>query len=620
MTGVQSAAHDVDVDLRALFSGLGRNWPRIVIGCIIVTGLAAAFAWLATPLYRAETRILIESGESVFTRPESANADSPSLDQEGVASQVQVVGSTDILRKVAHKLDLASRTEFNPGAHLGPLDRALVSTGLENDPREIPVDERVLAAMRERLTVYRVDNSRVIVIGFSSKDPKLAAEVPNAIADAYIAVERAAKLELNTDATAWLQPEIADLTKRVKQAEAKVADFRAHSDLLLGDNNSTLAKQQLSDSVTELSRVRAQRADAEAKALSVKAALENGGAIDTLPAVLASPLVQRLREQEVQLRTQLADLGTTLLPGHPRIKALKSQIADLDRQIHGQVERVLKSLQSEAETARIREQQLEADLKTTKAESAKAAEQQVELDVLQREAAAQRSLLETYLTRYREAASRSNHDYVPVDARVFSRAMTPGQPYYPKKPAIIGAARAVFVSPEGDEAAATAVLVAREVADSGLRVLLLDLNPNGAASKPMLESDSYPGVTNLLSAQAQFTDVIHADLYSDCHVMPFGTADADHAMRAVDRLPIILGSLTTAYDVVVIECGATDTGSIRRLMSDDARLLVSVIDPEDEAVARTAARLEADGYGDLMMVTPAGYTPPHTPLSDRSAA
>ncbi|TIM59694.1 MAG: chain-length determining protein, partial [Mesorhizobium sp.] len=37
-----------------------------------------------------------------------------------------------------------------------------------------------------------------------------------------------------------------------------------------------------------------------------------------------------------------------------------------------------------------------------------------------------------------------------------------------------GAARAIFVSPEGDEAAASAVLVAREVSDTGLRVLLLD--------------------------------------------------------------------------------------------------------------------------------------------------
>jgi Mrp family chromosome partitioning ATPase len=183
-----------------------------------------------------------------------------------------------------------------------------------------------------------------------------------------------------------------------------------------------------------------------------------------------------------------------------------------------------------------------------------------------------------------------------------------------------GASRAIFVSPEGDEAAAASVMVAREVADAGLRVLLLDLTSSGAVSTPMLESNSYPGVTNLLAAEAQFTDVIHVDLYSDCHVMPVGTADPERAMRAVDRLPIILNSLTTAYDVVVVECGPAEAASIRRLVSDGAEVLVSVIESEDASVAETAAALEASGYGDLMLVTPAGHLPPHPPVPDRSAA
>jgi Mrp family chromosome partitioning ATPase len=162
--------------------------------------------------------------------------------------------------------------------------------------------------------------------------------------------------------------------------------------------------------------------------------------------------------------------------------------------------------------------------------------------------------------------------------------------------------------------------VAREVADAGLRVLLLELTSSGAATTPMLESKSYPGVTNLLAAEAQFTDVIHVDLYSDCHVMPVGTADPERAMRAVDRLPIILNSLTTAYDVVVVECGPAEAASIRRLVSDGAEVLVSVIESEDASVAETAAALEASGYGDLMLVTPAGHLPPHPPVPDRSAA
>jgi Mrp family chromosome partitioning ATPase len=452
---------------------------------------------------------------------------------------------------------------------------------------------------------------------------------------------------------------------------------------------------------TELSRVRADRAAAEAKALSVKAALASGGSLDALPDVLSSGLIQRLREQQVQLKANIAQLSTTLLPNHPRLKALNSQLADLDRQIRAEAEKVLAGLTTQADTAKLREQQLLGDLNKTKAESSRAGEEEVELRALQREAAAQRDLLESYLTRYREASSRRNHNYLPVDARIFSRATVPAVPYFPKRIPIVvaafvasllimavitllqelfsgramraargadfgpvteiampqtasrrrdpaftveagnstaagldgvsveraaekliagGASRAIFVSPEGDEAAAASVLVAREVADAGLRVLLLDLTASGAASMPMLESNSYPGVTNLLASEAQFTDVIHADLYSDCHVMPSGTADPERAMRAVDRLPIILNSLTTAYDVVVVECGPADAGSIRRLVSDGSEVLVSAIEPGDAHVAEAAAALEADGYGNLMLVTPSGHMPTHPPVPDRSAA
>lgn len=747
MSGVHTTTSDVDVDLGRLFSSLVVNWRRIVAVAFVVTGLALMFAWMATPLYRAETRLLIETRESVFTRPEAgADADRPILDEEGVTSQVEVIGSTDILKQVASKLKLADLKEFDEAVDMSVLDRLMVIAGFKNDPSEIPAEERVLKAVREKLSVYRVEKSRVIVIEFASEDPKLAAEVPNVIADAYIAVSRDAKQLSNSDATDWLKPEIEDLTRRVKEAEAKVATYRSQSDLLVGQNNSVLATQQLSELSTELSRVRASRAAAEANAEGVRAALQAGASLDALPEVLSSGLIQRLREREVQLKADIADLSTTLLDNHPRLRSMRSQLADLETQIRAEAQNVLKALQTEARTAQLREQQLIADLNRLKAASARAGDQEVELRALEREAAAQRELLESYLTRYREASSRNERSYLPANARVFSRATVPAEPFFPKILPIVGAAlvasllimsvitllqelfsgramrpsasariapvdevampagrsaalsdtsapaavpsaaaavpgataapseaspasepvarqpvkpvpvrpdipaslvepvrprpsigevsvenaaekliaggatRAIFVSPEGDEAAATAVLVAREVADAGLRVLLLDLTANGAASRPMLESGSYPGITNLLAAEAQFTDVIHGDLYSDCHVIPVGTADAARAMRAIDRLPIIMNSLTTAYDVVVVECGPADGESIRRLVAGATEVMVSVIEPNDEAVVQAAADLEAKGFGKPTLVTPAGHVPPSSPMPGRSAA
>ncbi|MER9653214.1 Wzz/FepE/Etk N-terminal domain-containing protein [Mesorhizobium sp. M0152] len=747
---VQSAAADVDIDLRQLFASLARNFLRILVVSLIVTGVAFALAWLATPHYKAETRLLIETRESVFTRPDGTNDnDKPILDEEGVTSQVEVISSTDILKQVAQKLSLSKLAEFDETQNMSALSRLLVIAGLKSDPSEIPPEERVLKKMREKLNVYRVEKSRVIVIEFSSENPRLAADIPNAIAETYISVQGDAKLESNSAATDWLAPEIADLSQRVKDAEAKVADYRSQSDLLMGGNNSVLATQQLSELSSELSKVRANRAAAEATADSVRKALQNGGSLDSVPEVLSSDLIQRLRERQVELRANIADLSTTLLDNHPRIRALRSQLADLDGQIRNEAEKLMKGLMTQAQTAQARENQLVADVNTLKAASAHAGEQQVELDALQREATAQRQLLESYLTRFREASSRKDRNYLPVDARVFSRAVVPSEPYFPKILPIVGAAfvaslllmavatllrelfsgramrpatgarfepidevampaaarqepavadefydrateeartpmiaepdiaarpqpvagppaepesidepapvaesepepvavarpprsvlgeidvenaaekliasgasRAIFVSPEGDEAAASAILVAREVSDAGLRVLLLDLTASGAASRPMLDSGLFPGITNLLASQAQFSDVIHADLYSDCHVIPVGTADPVRAMRAADRLPIIMQSLTTAYDLVVVECGPADAQGISRLGGDATEVFLSMLEPDDE-VTQAAVKLIESGYPDLTLVTPVGHQPPGTPVPGRRSA
>ncbi|AZO15003.1 chain-length determining protein [Mesorhizobium sp. M2A.F.Ca.ET.043.05.1.1] len=747
---VQSAAADVDVDLKQLFASLARNWLRIVLVTLVVTGLAFALAWLATPYYKATAKLEIGSRESEYTRPPGTNDDDkPILDEQGVATQVQIISSPDILKQVATKLDLDKLPEFDETLKMSALGRILVLVGLKSDPFDIPPEERVLNAMHDKLNVYAVEKTRAIAIEFSSKDPKLAADIANGIANAYIASKGDAKLESNAAATDFLAPEIADLQNRVKDAEAKVAAFRAQSDLLMGGNNAVLPTQQLAELSSELSRVRASRAASEASAESVRRALQNGGSLDSVPEVLSSELIQRLRERQVELRANIADLSTTLLDNHPRIRALKSQLADLDGQIRNEAQKIIRGLSAQAQTAKAREDQLVADVNTLKAASARAGEQQVQLDALQRDANVQRQQLESYMASYNAAASRKDRKYSPVAASLIAQAQVPSQPYFPKigpitgaaaaaslllmaigtllgelfsgramrpapgarfesieqvampvartEPAIddqrrafapyeeaaaghsiaeaelprpaesepvevhapaagsadsvvgpsqpgksaleprqsrlgeidvdkaaekliaSGAARAIFVSPEGDEAAASAVLVAREVSDAGLRVLLLDLTASGAASRPMLDSSLFPGITNLLASEAQFSDVIHPDLYSDAHVIPVGTADPVRAMRAADRLPIIMQSLTTAYDLVVVECGPADAQGISRLVGDGTEVFLSMLEADDQ-VTQAAVKLIENGYPDVTLVTPVGHEPGDPLPGRRSAA
>ncbi len=120
------------------------------------------------------------------------------------------------------------------------------------------------------------------------------------------------------------------------------------------------------------------------------------------------------------------------MPGHPKLKALKSQVGDFDAQIRSAASNILKSLENNVVLARKQETVLLDEVDRLKAEAARVGEAEVELHALEREATAQRELLESYLTRFREAASRQKGDYQPVDARIISRAILPTESYFPK--------------------------------------------------------------------------------------------------------------------------------------------------------------------------------------------
>jgi succinoglycan biosynthesis transport protein ExoP len=308
--------------------------------------------------------------------------------------------------------------------------------GIGRDPFSLTPEERVLDAYFERFTAYAVDKSRVVVIEFQSIDPDLAARVANSIAESYLVLQQGARQEQAKSASQWLSGEIDNLRKKVAEDEARVEDFRSKSSLFVGTNNTTLSNQQMGELNTQLNNARALKSDAESKARLIREMLQSGKPIESSE-IFNSELIRRLAEQRVTLRAQLAEQSSTLLDGHPRIKELKAQLADLDRQLREEASKISRSLDNDARIAGGRVEGLSASLEQLKKQATSTNGQDVELRALEREAKAQRDLLESYLAKYREANTRENIDAAPADGRIISRAIVSNTPAYPKKLPIV---------------------------------------------------------------------------------------------------------------------------------------------------------------------------------------
>ena len=432
----ESEARSGEMDLRALRAAIIRKKWWIIGPTIGVFLLVVVFVFLAKPRYTAEAQVLLENQENFLTRPERREGSSDGnglVDPEAVGSQVQLVTSRDLARRAIKEVGLEGNPEFDPSAKgLGFISRILVLLGLARDPMRVSPEDRILETFQEKLTVFSPPKTRVLTIQYQSNDSELAAKIANEIAALYLKVQSDAKRG-NAKAIAYsLATLIADLRVKLAQAEAETAGFRANSGLLAGMNNMTITGQQLGELNSELSKARTSQADAQAKAGLIREMIRQNRASE-IPDVANNDLVRRIGEQRVTLRAQLALESRTLLPGHPRIKELNAQLANVETDLRAAADKTVHTLENDARIAGSRVANLETALSQQKKVAAVANTDEVHLHELERAAQGYRDQLESSTTKYQEALARENSQSTPADARIISRAIAPNEPSFPKK-------------------------------------------------------------------------------------------------------------------------------------------------------------------------------------------
>jgi len=556
---VRAAAADYgDLDLRAIWQAIGARKRYIIGPTLLAAVVAIAVVNMITPLYKSEARVLIDGRENVFLRPNGERPEERNaLDPEAVTSQVQLLLSRDLARMVIKQNKLAERPEFDPVlSGVSPVKMLLGLFGIGRDPFRMTPEERVLDAYYDRLTAFAVDKSRVMVVEFQSRDPELAAKVANSIVDNYLVLQQGARQQQAKAASQWLSGEIDSLRKKVADAESRAEAFRSQSSLFVGTNNTTLSNQQLGEINTQLTTARALKSDAESKARLIRDMLKSGKPIEASE-VLNSELIRRLSEQRVTLRAQLAEQSSTLLDGHPRIKELKAQIADLDKQIREEAAKVSRSLENDARIAEARVDSLNASLDQLKRQASSSNGQDVQLRALDREAKAERDLLESYLAKYREATARESIDAAPSEGRIISRAIVSNTPNYPKKlPIVLIATLATLMLTTGYIASGELLRMTSPRAAGPLREPAVMDVPLSAASLSDAEMTTVaaPAVAQGMSELEQLARTLQAAGANARKISILGAGSADKTTRTALALARLMAPRAR---VVLVDLSAT---------------------------------------------------------------
>jgi succinoglycan biosynthesis transport protein ExoP len=455
------------IDAARVISTLRRQrW--VVAGWLAVAGLLGILVLATTPRsYQAWATVML-TGDGATSIEDVSELGAAILPEIDIENAQQVLSSQRLAERVSGALrlweDERLLTERPSGLSIlmgrvrdsvravldlvrpaaTPSAGAAGADGDALDPAEIEALNRAdgAAAVLDRLRVVRVGRSSAIALGYEAQSPDLAADVVNALVDAYSEDVLEANQLVNEEASTWLAQRLAQLGAETREAAIAVERFRAENGLVeSGDGLVT------TDSVRQLNQEYSSALAAEATARATVAAydafLAQGQSALLDPAsrgLLPSDdaRVAELRQAFDALVARRESVVSTFGENHPEAQRLTAEIDSASRQLFDEVVQAAAGARNEFDVATNRLAALRDTLGGAVETDALAGEARVELRALEQRAETVSALYESVLVQSERAAQQRT---LPVsDLRVLSYAEVPLSPSSPSTTRTLGLA------------------------------------------------------------------------------------------------------------------------------------------------------------------------------------
>jgi capsular exopolysaccharide synthesis family protein len=436
-----SNVEDSSVDISSFFRLVIGRWPLILSITSFFTIITFLFLLQQRPLYTAVTKIILETRQKKIV-DERAALSGLKVDEAIVGNEIKILESRGLAYKVIDQLNLDQDPEFNPTIHR--TDRTVfeqikhssiilgfkVLIGLHDEAELIQQypREKIAENVLDNLRIENDGVSYVIEVGFVSEDPEKSARIVNIWVDEYLKRQISEKLSVSGKANSWLNEQLEELKQKLNKAEDDVIKAKEKFNIIESEQG-TIEDKRLTELNIQLVEAQANKAQMQARLKRAKSLVKNNSA-DSVPEVLASPLIQSLREKETDLRRKEAEMKTRYGAKHPKIVNVKAEISDLRDKIKDEVNRILKSMANELVVAQQKEQALEKKTSELEQDIKGNNRALVIIRQLEREANATRAIYNHHLLKLKESAGQDQLQ--EADAKIVSRADTPHKPSHPK--------------------------------------------------------------------------------------------------------------------------------------------------------------------------------------------
>lgn len=431
-TPQQVPTHDLPAnalasDIASTSSAIWRNKSYVIITTLFFTVLASLAAFLLPQSFEATNQIFIDPRSKALIEeeivPTGLGRSSIGGDLLLLDSQIAIIKSDRVLRQTLQK----------------EIDAGRLNAGRDGKPDFMMID-----GLRKSLKVARSGNSYVVGITVRDPSPAGAARLANSIVATYIAQQSDNRTDVTRETTTALKSRVENLRNGVRQAEARIEAYRAENNLIeiagtgtssgtdiAGSADRLLNDEQLRNLNTRLVDAKADLLEADANYEALRLASATNNLAGATAEALASPVLGNLRSQLAIASSALANAEGSLGARHPRLGALRTEVASIQRSIKNEITRFFEAAKSRRNVARKNLKSLESLFGELTRSSLSDSKALVRLRELEREAASQREVFQALQLKAKQSGEQEtlSND----STRIISRANPPILAAFPHK-------------------------------------------------------------------------------------------------------------------------------------------------------------------------------------------
>jgi capsular exopolysaccharide synthesis family protein len=420
--------------------GLLEYWRAIrkrratILTTLFVVFALGLFATLKQkPVYKARALIEIQKeNPDIPTLQELFQMES--ISDTYLETQYRILKSENLARRVIFQLGLDKIAEFNKSAVAAqgsqPRAAAVQEFAIRgNSPRNADTNNEVLKKFQDRLDVEPLKRSRLVEVTFESNDAKLAAQVVNTLASAYIEENLESRWDASQKASEWLSQQLQDMKAHLEKSEDELQKYARENGLLFleTDKGTTenIVAQRLRQLQEELTKAQSDRFAKESLYRLVQE-----GDFGSLPGVFDDKLLQDLTEKLAELERERSRLISTFNADYPRVKEIQSQIDESEAVLAQERERAAERITKDYRAAVDREAMLQKAFEEQQREANVIAEKSVQYQILKREADTNKQLYVGLLEKLKETGVSTSMKATNI--RVVDLAYPPKKPDRPR--------------------------------------------------------------------------------------------------------------------------------------------------------------------------------------------